>query len=48
MYGKYSNFEMEVQKMVKSFYDPRIEEKGVEKGKIEGKIEGKMDILLKF
>lgn len=40
MYGKYNDFEMEVQEMVKSFYDPRIEEKG--------KIEGKIDILIKL
>jgi len=51
MYGKYNEFELEVQEMVKSFYDPRIEEKGVEKGKkegkIEGKVEGKAEMLIK-
>lgn len=47
MYGKYSNFEIEVQEMVKSFYDPRIEEKGIEKGMEKGKIEGKAEMLIK-
>ena len=44
MYGKYKNFDEEVQDMVKSFYDPKVEEKGrnwEEIGKEEGKIEEK-------
>ena len=32
MYGKYRDFDLEVESMVKSFYDPRIEERGIEKG----------------
>ncbi|KOA21562.1 hypothetical protein CLHOM_00210 [Clostridium homopropionicum DSM 5847] len=35
MYGKYRNFDLEVESMVKSFYDPRIEEKGREKEKFD-------------
>jgi hypothetical protein len=37
MYGKYRYFEEEITEMVKSFYDPRIEEQGIVKGKIEEK-----------
>jgi len=32
MYGKYRDFDLEVESMVKSFYDPRVEERGIEKG----------------
>lgn len=35
MYGKYTDFDEEVKEMVKSFYDPKVEERGREKGKIE-------------
>ncbi|KZL88577.1 hypothetical protein [Clostridium magnum] len=35
MYGKYTDFDEEVKEMVKSFYDPKVEERGIEKGKIE-------------
>ncbi|AKN30001.1 hypothetical protein Ccar_03825 [Clostridium carboxidivorans P7] len=35
MYGKYTDFDEEVKYMVKSFYDPKVEERGIEKGKIE-------------
>ncbi|MBV7273748.1 hypothetical protein JMF89_09695 [Clostridiaceae bacterium UIB06] len=35
MYGKYKDFDEEVKDMVKSFYDPKVEERGIEKGKIE-------------
>jgi len=37
MYGKYRDLDKEVSDMVKSFYDPKVEEKGKEEGKIEGK-----------
>jgi len=36
MYGKYRDFDLEVESMVKSFYDPRIEEKGMARGMAEG------------
>lgn len=32
MYGKFGNIEEEIVDMVKSFYDPKVEEKGIEKG----------------
>jgi predicted transposase/invertase (TIGR01784 family) len=32
MYGKYTDFDEEVKEMVKSFYDPKVEERGVQKG----------------
>ncbi len=32
MYGKYENIDEEVRVMVKSFYDPKVEERGIEKG----------------
>jgi hypothetical protein len=35
MYGRYTDFDEEVKEMVKSFYDPKVEERGREKGKIE-------------
>ncbi|PRR79946.1 hypothetical protein CLLI_06790 [Clostridium liquoris] len=35
MYGRYENIDEEVRNMVKSFYDPKVEERGIEKGKIE-------------
>ncbi|KZL88475.1 hypothetical protein [Clostridium magnum] len=48
MYGKYTDFDEEVKETVKSFYDPKVEErgiqKGIQKGKMEGKIEGKIEI----
>ena len=48
MYGKYTDFDEEVKEMVKSFYDPKVEERGVQKG-IEKGIEkgverGKIEI----
>ena len=35
MYGKYADIDEEVREMVKSFYDPKVEERGILKGKIE-------------
>jgi uncharacterized protein YerC len=35
MYGKYRDFDLEVESMVKSFYDPRIKEEGREEAKID-------------
>ena len=35
MYGKYGDIEEEVRFMVKSFYDPKVEEKGINKGRDE-------------
>ncbi len=32
MYGKYENIDEEVRVMVKSFYDPKVEERGIQKG----------------
>ncbi|MBC2579082.1 hypothetical protein HGI79_01920 [Clostridium sp. DJ247] len=43
MYGKYTDFDEEVKEMVKSFYDPKVEERGIQKGKIEGRIEEKIE-----
>lgn len=37
MYGKFGNIEEEIVNMVKSFYDPKVEEKGIEKGIEKGK-----------
>jgi hypothetical protein len=34
-YCKYSDIEKEVKSMVKTFYDPKVEQRGVEKGKSE-------------
>lgn len=34
-YCKYSDIEKEVKSMVKTFYDPKVEQRGVEKGKAE-------------
>jgi hypothetical protein len=31
MYGKFGNIEEEIVDMVKSFYDPKVEEKGMKK-----------------
>ncbi|MDV3426169.1 MAG: hypothetical protein LIR50_03125, partial [Bacillota bacterium] len=41
MYGKYGNIEEEIVNMVKSFYDPKVEEKGIEKGIEKGMEKGK-------
>ncbi|WP_243159136.1 hypothetical protein [Clostridium cochlearium] len=38
MYGKYENIDEEVRNMVKSFYDPKVEERGI-KNDIEKCIE---------
>jgi hypothetical protein len=35
MYGRYTDFDEEVKEMVKSFYDPKVEERGIEKGATE-------------
>jgi uncharacterized protein YerC len=35
MYGKYRDFDLEMESMVKNFYDPRVEEKGREKEKFD-------------
>ncbi|MBI6874912.1 hypothetical protein I6U51_19770 [Clostridium aciditolerans] len=43
MYGKYTDFDEEVREMVKSFYDPKVEERGIEKGIERGKIQGKIE-----
>jgi hypothetical protein len=47
MYGRYTDFDEEVKVMVKSFYDPKVEErgiqKGIEKGIERGKIEEKIE-----
>lgn len=53
MYGKYRDFDLEVESMVKSFYDPRIAEKGrqkgieegIEKGRQKGIEEAKVDVV---
>ena len=44
MYGKYGDIDEEVREMVKSFYDPKIEEKGRQ----EGRKEGRAQLLLKL
>ncbi|MEL5864859.1 Rpn family recombination-promoting nuclease/putative transposase, partial [Clostridium cochlearium] len=36
MYGKYENIDEEVRNMVKSFYDPKVEERGIQKGMEKG------------
>ncbi|KOA18744.1 hypothetical protein CLHOM_30280 [Clostridium homopropionicum DSM 5847] len=36
MYGKYRDFDLEVESMVKNFYDPRVEERGMAKGMVKG------------
>ncbi|NOH14806.1 hypothetical protein [Clostridium cochlearium] len=36
MYGKYENIDEEVRNMVKSFYDPKVEERGIQKGMAQG------------
>lgn len=36
MYGKYGDIDEEVNKMVKTFYDPNVEKKGIEKGMEQG------------
>ena len=45
MYGKYRDFDLEVESMVKSFYDPRVEERGIEKGIERGREIEKFDIV---
>ncbi|WP_241428120.1 hypothetical protein [Clostridium sp. DJ247] len=40
MYGKYTDFDEEVKEMVKSFYDPKVEERGIKKGIERGLKEG--------
>ncbi|NME94737.1 hypothetical protein HF847_01770 [Clostridium cochlearium] len=45
MYGKYENIDEEVRNMVKSFYDPKVEERGIEKGIEKGKIEVARNLL---
>lgn len=45
-YCKNENIEEEVSKMIKSFYDPAVEKRGVEKGIEEGRREGRKDGLL--
>ena len=40
MYGKYGDIEEEVRFMVKSFYDPKVEEKGRNEGRNEGRNQG--------
>ena len=48
MYGMYENIDEEVRNMVKSFYDPKVEErgiqKGIEKGMEEGIEKGKIEV----
>ncbi|MDV3428019.1 MAG: DUF4351 domain-containing protein, partial [Bacillota bacterium] len=41
IYGKFGNIEEEIVNMVKSFYDPKVEEKGIEKGIEKGMEKGK-------
>lgn len=41
-YTKYINIEMEVKEMVKSFYDPKIEERGIQKGRVEKEEEARL------
>ncbi|MEL5864853.1 hypothetical protein [Clostridium cochlearium] len=45
MYGKYENIDEEVRNMVKSFYDPKVEERGIQKGIEKGKIEVARNLL---
>lgn len=40
MYGKYENIDEEVRNMVKSFYDPKVEERGIQKGIERGMVQG--------
>ncbi|MEL5864860.1 hypothetical protein, partial [Clostridium cochlearium] len=40
MYGKYENIDEEVRNMVKSFYDPKVEERGIQKGMEKGMVQG--------
>ncbi|MBV1821810.1 Rpn family recombination-promoting nuclease/putative transposase [Bacteroidales bacterium MSK.15.36] len=40
MYGKYENIDEEVRNMVKSFYDPKVEERGIQKGMEKGMAQG--------
>ena len=48
MYGRYENIDEELRNMVKSFYDPKVEErgiqKGIEKGMEEGIEKGKIEV----
>jgi hypothetical protein len=43
MYGKYTDFDEEVKEMVKSFYDPKVEERGIQRGIKEGIEKGKIE-----
>ena len=45
MYGRYTDFDEEVKEMVKSFYDPKVEERGIEKGIERGKIETAAEMI---
>ncbi len=45
MYGKYENIDEEVRVMVKSFYDPKVEERGIEKGEKNKAIEIAKNLL---
>jgi len=45
VYGKYRDFDLEVESMVKSFYDPRVEERGIEKGIEKGMEKAKLDVV---
>ncbi|MDU1443133.1 MAG: hypothetical protein E6916_06415 [Clostridium cochlearium] len=44
MYGKYENIDEEVRNMVKSFYDPKVEERGIQKGMVQGIEKGKIEV----
>ncbi|MCM1988813.1 DUF4351 domain-containing protein [Oceanirhabdus seepicola] len=46
-YTKYINIEMEVKDMVKSFYDPKVEERGIQKGIKKGIQKEKEEARLK-
>lgn len=48
MYGKYTDFDEEVKYMVKSFYDPKVEERGVQKGIEKGKMEEKIETAVEM
>ncbi|MBU5269479.1 hypothetical protein KQH99_06330 [Clostridium cochlearium] len=43
-YGKYENIDEEVRNMVKSFYDPKVEERGIQKGMEKGIEKGKIEV----
>lgn len=40
MYGKYGDIDKEVSNMVKTFYDPNVEKRGIEKGMEKGMEQG--------